>query len=533
MKKKLLVVAVVVVAAMTSWAAQVLRTDEAFGGNTKFISPSKYQVTLTPLDDAVLMMDFVNKPSVNFTNYSNPIYFTRTGILATLSYSNSSVIWIDPINGNDNTGLRGFRERPFKTLYNCNNKTTHSFYGAITAAQAGDTLVCLPGVHITPSCPLNSDPSLGLNLFVPAGAAIVRTNKFYAQDGTIQTIMFGQLSSSGPMIIPGNNSTIIVDGAIYATNSNDAAVGWFDSINTWSPIFYGITNRMATNVFIGGSGLICGNIDTLYFAQTNLSQSSLIVNNLILLGTYDYLKVSGNMILTTKNLWGWATNAPSAGYAQGLNLDTTVQWSDYYSVFGCSGGTTANQPLSLTQITNVFYGTRLYSTSPIILSGASANPYFLTTNSTTSGCVTFQDSSGATVYNSCLPFAFVSPRPVTLTESSATLVFNVPLASGKFCGLRLMATTDADDGTDFQAVAETIAIAAVNKAGTVSTTVSAAAPQAVKATTGTLTTTWTAVANGNSFDVKCNAVSSLTQTTLKTRWRVEFDSDSTTSVTPQ
>jgi hypothetical protein len=128
---------------------------------------------------------------------------------------------------------------------------------------------------------------------------------------------------------------------------------------------------------------------------------------------------------------------------------------------------------------------------------------------------------------------FISSAPVVLTESTATLVFNVALASGKYCGMRVMATTDADDGTNFQSVSETFSVAAVNKAGTVSTAISASAPTATVQSSGTLTTTWTAVANGNGVDIKCSAVSSLTQTTLNTQWRVELDGDGTLAVTAQ
>lgn len=141
-------------------------------------------------------------------------------------------------------------------------------------------------------------------------------------------------------------------------------------------------------------------------------------------------------------------------------------------------------------------------------------------------------STGSTA-NSLTDRTYLSAKRVSLTESTATLVFNASLASGKTCGLRIFATTDADDGTDFQTVAETVHIAAVNKGGTVSTGTPQVSGSTVNSS-GTLTTSWTAVANGNGVDVKCNAVSSLTQTTLATRWRVELDSDDTAiSITAQ
>lgn len=128
---------------------------------------------------------------------------------------------------------------------------------------------------------------------------------------------------------------------------------------------------------------------------------------------------------------------------------------------------------------------------------------------------------------------YISAKEVTLTESSATLVFNVSVASGKSVAIRVLASTRADDTVNFQETTDTFVIAAVNKGGTVTTAISSSAPAASAVTSSTLATTWTAVANGNGVDVKCSAVSGLTQTTLVTQWRAEIDSNGTPTVTPQ
>jgi hypothetical protein len=120
----------------------------------------------------------------------------------------------------------------------------------------------------------------------------------------------------------------------------------------------------------------------------------------------------------------------------------------------------------------------------------------------------------------------------TLTESSATAVVTISLASGKSCGVRVFATTRADDATNFQEVSDSFNVAAINKAGTVTPAISAVAT-ANAVSSGTLSTAWTVVANGNGLDIKNNAVSSLTQTTLKTKWRIEVDSnDGAYTITP-
>lgn len=128
---------------------------------------------------------------------------------------------------------------------------------------------------------------------------------------------------------------------------------------------------------------------------------------------------------------------------------------------------------------------------------------------------------------------YIPAKEVTLTESSATLVGNFSVASGKTIGVRIVATTRANDGTDFQARTDDFVFAAVNKAGTVTASTPSSATTSAALSSGTLSATWTAVANGNGVDLKCNAVSSLTQTTLVTTWRAEIDSNGTPTVTPQ
>lgn len=153
----------------------------------------------------------------------------------------------------------------------------------------------------------------------------------------------------------------------------------------------------------------------------------------------------------------------------------------------------------------------------------------LSTGSTNSGAVmlaTAQSTTSGSSKNVAWLRSAIVGEPVNLTESSATLVCTVSnITAGHFAGIKVSATTDADDATDFQAVTEDFRVSAVNKGGTVSTTISASAPMATVQSSGTLTTTWTAVANNNGIDIKNNAVSSLTQTTLRTRYRIEVDSD--------
>ena len=112
-----------------------------------------------------------------------------------------------------------------------------------------------------------------------------------------------------------------------------------------------------------------------------------------------------------------------------------------------------------------------------------------------------------------------SAKAVTLTESTATTFANIGVAASKYAGARLVCTVTANDGTDYQCLTSHLTVDATNKAGTVTATL-VQADGITAASAGTLTVTYTAVANGATVDIKANAVSSLTQTTLTAKWSV-------------
>lgn len=130
---------------------------------------------------------------------------------------------------------------------------------------------------------------------------------------------------------------------------------------------------------------------------------------------------------------------------------------------------------------------------------------------------------------------YVIPKAVTLTESTATTVANVAIASGQYCGIRVHATTFASDATDHQATTDYVNISAVNKAGTVTAAISTPGAETTSSavSAGTLANTWTAVANGDSVDIKVSSVSSLTQTTLECYLIIELNGTGTLTVTEQ
>lgn len=143
--------------------------------------------------------------------------------------------------------------------------------------------------------------------------------------------------------------------------------------------------------------------------------------------------------------------------------------------------------------------------------------------------ITKTANSGAsgTTANSYTTRSYHSAKWVDLTESTATTFCNIAVAASKYMGCKLICTINSDDATDFQAITSELILGAVNKAGTVSATITQV-DGTTAASAGTLTCTYTAVVNGNSVDIKANAVSSLTQTTLRAKWSiVSLNTDST------
>jgi hypothetical protein len=121
----------------------------------------------------------------------------------------------------------------------------------------------------------------------------------------------------------------------------------------------------------------------------------------------------------------------------------------------------------------------------------------------------------------------------SLTESSATAFVQVAVASGSYTGGIIHYTIHADDGTDFQARTGDVHFSMVNKAGTETCNLGTVLNESIAVSTGTLTVSFDSdTSPTNAVNIRANAVSSLTQTTLKLEYRVEIFGPATT-VTPQ
>lgn len=145
---------------------------------------------------------------------------------------------------------------------------------------------------------------------------------------------------------------------------------------------------------------------------------------------------------------------------------------------------------------------------------------------------TMTGSSGSSL-NTPQTRQHIQARFVNLTESTATNLTSIALASGKVTGGTATLTVWASDGTDHQALTSEVRFSAVNKAGTVTATCTQT-DGTTAASTGTLTVTYDATASGNNLLLRANATSSLTQTILRCRLVITaLNGDDVQTVTPQ
>ena len=146
---------------------------------------------------------------------------------------------------------------------------------------------------------------------------------------------------------------------------------------------------------------------------------------------------------------------------------------------------------------------------------------------------TSMSSSSGSTANSVQERSRIIGRVKDLTEGTATNLASIALASGKVTGGTATITVWASDGTDYQALTSEIRFSAVNKAGTITATVSQT-DGTTAASAGTLTVTYDATQSGSAILLRANATSSLTQTVLRSRMVfTAINGDDTQTITPQ
>ena len=126
---------------------------------------------------------------------------------------------------------------------------------------------------------------------------------------------------------------------------------------------------------------------------------------------------------------------------------------------------------------------------------------------------------------------FKGSRQKDLTEGAATGFADISVASGETLAGECIYAVEASDGTDHQVRSGRLRFVAVNKAGTVTASINEVGTQEIAVSAGTLTVTSTVTAGANKITLESNATSSLVQTVLRVRYRVDVLS-TTAAITP-
>jgi hypothetical protein len=126
---------------------------------------------------------------------------------------------------------------------------------------------------------------------------------------------------------------------------------------------------------------------------------------------------------------------------------------------------------------------------------------------------------------------YVTTKRLSLSDNTATTFATFTCSSGQMNAVTVHYTIRAGDGTDFQVESGMFTVAAVNKGGTVTSSVSSVifATQAVSS--GTLTVTASVTNTGSTINMRIAANTSLTPTTLDIAWQAL--ANASTTITPQ
>lgn len=111
----------------------------------------------------------------------------------------------------------------------------------------------------------------------------------------------------------------------------------------------------------------------------------------------------------------------------------------------------------------------------------------------------------------------------TITDASATPLASVAHAAATMVGGFIDFLVRASDGTDHQALAGRAAYASVNKAGTLTSTITyTTAPEAKAVSTGTLTLSFTVAENpADTLEIRVQPTGSLTETLFTIEYNVQ------------
>lgn len=354
------------------------------------------------------------------------------------------------------------------------------------------------------------------------------------------------LPVSGDVISTGDTntvtSTMITDGTIVNADINASAAIAISKLASSTSAALGLgtlelghaTDTTLARVSAGVASIEGATIATLSTANV-FTQTQSIPGITGTGGGGLYLLINGNS--TSGSMVGVSGYMPgfTTGSAGGIGFSSGAPSSGYDTFF--TRDSAAVMQLGSDGASPTSY--QLKSADGTGTNTASSNLTFGGSRSTGTGAggdvivITSMSGSSGTSANTTQERSRIIGRFVNLTEATATNFASIALASGKVTGGTATITVWASDGTDHQSLTSEIRFAAVNKAGTITATVSQT-DGTTAASAGTLTVTYDATQSGSAVLLRANATSSLTQTILRTRCVITaLNGDDTQTVTPQ
>lgn len=238
-----------------------------------------------------------------------------------------------------------------------------------------------------------------------------------------------------------------------------------------------------------------------------------------------------------------ATGSASTSIAIGRQSSSTHQASIALGFLATSTATKqfiAGTSTGGFEITDVYIGSGVTNTSPLGVtynatggSGTNIAGAALTlaggkgTGNAVGGSVKLQTSTAlttGTTLQTLVDRMIVNGANKALTDATNIDLFDATLASNSYTGGTVEATIYASDGTDYQTRTVLLTWQAVNKAGTITSSVTVVSETAA-VSSGTLTGTWAVTDGSGKITIKLSADSSLTPTVFYVRYIVKNNSE--------
>jgi len=415
--------------------------------------------------------------------YANPSTSTKTLILG-LSAGNTS------ITGNDIVAVG----------YNAGNALTSAIYTTLVGSEAGAFLTSAPGnTFIGYHAGYNSIGTVGQNTYIGGRAGEGdTTTKTHNNNVGIGYQTLAAISTGIQNTVVGTNCAIAMKtgqsntfiGYNVAPNvttganiANNTGVG----MNAFAALTDGFYNTVVGRN--GGQTLTTGSYNTLLGAFTETIATS---QHSICIGMYAKSTVSNQCVIGADGATSGIGVINNIFLGRGVSAASANTGALTMQTTGISAGITDT---SASQSVFIIAGAKGTGT------GAGGNLQFSTSYS----------SSTSSTQNSLVDREIIVAQGKALTSASAISLFEVALPTLKMTGGIIEYTIQCTNGTDLQSLTNIVTYTGINKAGTVTSNITANASNESKIlSAGTLTSTLSIVNGTNKITIQLTATTSLT-----------------------